>query len=213
MSVLQVKRFVDESIAGDKKWGRIRVLGGEPLIHPNALDIIDILLEYRNKYSPYTKIEVTTNGYGPEVAGRLEKIPCDISVNNTKKTGKYQKKFEAFNEAPVDQWHYFLTDYINCCWITQDCGIGLNRYGYYQCAVAGSIDRVLGFDIGSKKLPVNASEFSRQKRILCKYCGHFIRRKFVPVDQRIEVKGEPRSKSWIKAYRRYDEEKPSLNLY
>jgi hypothetical protein len=213
MTTSQIKKFIDESIKRDKNWRRIRVLGGEPLLHPSIFDIIGLLSAYRDEYSPGTRVEVTTNGFGREVAEVLGKIPRDIWVNNTKKEGRLQKKFEAFNMAPADDMRYCLADFTNGCWITHDCGMGLNRYGYYQCAVAGSIDRVMGFDQGIKKLPTSASEFSRQKRTLCKYCGHFIRRGYVPADLRIEVNGEPQSKSWINAYRIYGRQKPILSLY
>ncbi len=183
------------------------------MLHPDIFEIVNTISIYRDEHSPITKIEITTNGYGNEVNERLKKIPEDIWVNNTKKDGRYQKKFEAFNIAPCDKWHNILTDFVNGCWITHDCGIGLNRYGYYPCAVAGSIDRVFGFDKGFKKLPDYTSEFNEQKRMLCKYCGHFIRRKFVPVDQRTAVIGEPRSKSWVNSYRKYRENPPVLDMY
>lgn len=213
MSMGQIQKFIDESISKEKKWKRIRVLGGEPTLHPQFWEIVGALTEYRDTYSTATEIEITSNGYGKEVNRILEKIPGDLWVNNTKKVGRFQKKFEAFNLAPSDQRKNFLTDYTNGCWITQDCGMGLNRYGYYQCAVAGSIDRVFGFDIGQKTLPSTGTEINKQKRLLCKYCGHFLHRKYVQPDSRFTVDGEPKSKSWICAYKMYKNCPPNLKTY
>lgn len=203
MTVEQIKKFIGESVNNNKHWSRIRILGGEPTIHPDIDDIINILLDYKEKYSLSSRIELTTNNYGPEVNRKLLKMPRKIYVNDTHKTGRFQKKFVAFNLAPCDYNIYSFSDYTNACWITKDCGIGLNRYGYYHCGVGGSIDRVFGFDIGLKKMPQNTSEFRKQKIKLCKLCGHFLCRKYIHPEQRVPIEGEPKSKTWISAYNLY----------
>ena len=91
--------------------------------------------------------------------------------------------------------------------------MGLNRYGYYQCGVAGSIDRVFGFDIGIKKLPEITCDFDIQKRTLCSLCGHFTQRTFVPANERVPVQGEPHSISWAMSYKKYSKNAPILSLY
>jgi len=212
MSVEQIRKFIDESIANNKHWSRIRILGGEPTLHPDLEEILRILLDYKEKYSPSTWLELTTNNFGPEVNRKLLKVPRKIYVNNTSKTGRFQKKFEAFNLAPCDNMMYAFTDFTNACWITNDCGMGLNRYGYYQCGAAGSIDRVFGFNIGLKKLPMDQFEFTKQKNNLCNLCGHFARRRFVPRNLCKPVNGEPKSNKWILAYDNYLKQS-ALNLY
>ncbi|BAI61025.1 conserved hypothetical protein [Methanocella paludicola SANAE] len=212
MSLEQIRKFIDESISNDKHWSRIRVLGGEPTLHPDIDKILKILLDYKENYSPTTWLELTTNNFGPEVNRKLLKVPRKIYVNNTRKMGRFQKKFEAFNLAPCDNRIYAFTDFTNACWITNDCGMGLNRYGYYQCGAAGSIDRVFGMNIGLKKLPVYQSEFYDQKTNLCSLCGHFARRRFVPGNLCKPVNGEPKSNRWILAYENYSKQ-PTLSLY
>ncbi len=44
MSVAQIRHFLAESRDRGQKWRMIRVIGGEPTIHPNFLEIIGLLV-------------------------------------------------------------------------------------------------------------------------------------------------------------------------
>jgi uncharacterized radical SAM superfamily Fe-S cluster-containing enzyme len=163
MTIEQVKKFIRQTKDTSRDLKRIRVLGGEPLLHPNILEILDILLED----SQGIIIEVATNGYGEKVKETINSIPSHINVINSYKTSPEIENFEPSNLAPSDLTDFSQKDYENACWITQECGIGFNQYGYYHCAVAAGIDRVMGIDIGLKELPINDEEFLEQKRKLC----------------------------------------------
>ncbi len=212
MALGQLERFVDETRNRRKKWKRIRIMGGEPLLHPGVRDILPIFADFRRE-NPDTLIEVVTNGYGEKVRKAIGKIPREITLKNTNKPRRFQKKFVAFNLAPIDKRKHIQTDISNGCWITEECGIGLNAYGYYPCGVGGSIDRVFGFDIGLKKLPSRNGSLREQKRRLCPLCGHYNNRKFIPIPDREPVVGEPKSKSWIKGYELYRKAPPVLTKY
>lgn len=213
MSQKQIEIFVKESIANNIYWEKIGVLGGEPLIHPELEEILDILLSYKQNFSPATEMQITTNGYGKKVISQFSKIPKGISLVNTRKTTPRQEHFEPFNRAPIDQWRFVFSNYQNCCSTTSDCGLGLNTYGFYPCGVAGSIDRVMGFDIGLKKLPVRSEELSPLKLTLCKYCGHFCSRHYILPEYRKKLTGTPMSKSWIQAYQNFEQNKLNLTKY
>lgn len=212
MTLVQLERFVDETRIMSRKWKRIRIMGGEPLLHPNVEEILEIFADFRRENSE-TLIEVITNGYGEIVRKAMRKIPPMITLKNTNKTKRFQRKFEPFNLAPIDKRRHILTDFSNGCWITEECGIGLNAYGYYPCGVGGSIDRVFGFDIGRKELPSENDPMTDQKRKLCPLCGHFANRRFIPIAEREAVLGEPKSKSWIEAYKRHKKAPPVLTKY
>ena len=214
MTVRQVEKFVQESITMDKRWAHIHLTGGEALLHPDIFEILEVMDNYRRERSPDTVVELLTNGYGTVVNNRLRKVPGNIKVINSRKTNsRRQGQFDAFNLAPCDQWYNFMTDYVNGCWVTQIMGCGLNRYGYYPCIVAGAIDRVFGFDIGIKQLPVQRSAFDEQKRRLCRYCGHFPPGSFIVPELRVGVQGEPRSREWVDSYKNYHEHPPALTVY
>ena len=212
ISIEQIYKFLRETYDKNHHWRRIRILGGEPYLHPKIDTFLDILNKYQSENRD-TIIEIVTNGNGPKVNQCIKKTPSNIILNNTKKVVQFNRKFEPINIAPVDITQYLPSDYKKACWITEECGIGLNPYGYYQCGVAGSIDRVFGFNIGLKELPIDQQQLIYLKRKLCKYCGHFLNQKFIPPEKRTPVIGEPKSKSWEIAYSKYKKQKPSMTLY
>ncbi|MCQ1537135.1 radical SAM protein [Methanosarcina sp. KYL-1] len=212
MSTEQIGKFLEETQKKNRSWKRIRILGGEPYLHPEIHEIMRMLAEYKSENRD-TVVEIVTNGYGPEVNKAIKNTPTDIIIKNTKKVSQYNKKFEPFNIAPVDKKEYLSSDYTKACWITEECGMGLNPYGYYQCGVAGSIDRVFGFDIGLKKMPDEQQQLTPLKKKLCAYCGHFLNQKFIPPEARKPLIGEPQTRSWKMAYSNYKKQKPSMTVY
>jgi hypothetical protein len=204
MSLDQIRRFIVESTAARAPWETIRVLGGEPTLHPDLIQILELLLDYRETASPATCIAMITNGSGPYVKRVLEKIPAGVEVRNTEKEHGLAP-FDAFNSAPADSPLYRYADYANACAIHSFCGMGLTPYGYYPCAVAGGIDRILGLDVGRKELPAPDDPMLEELRLLCRYCGHF---GFARPTKRKKV-----SPFWRDAYARYRERKPHLTIY
>ena len=49
MTVDQVQAFVDESLELGWKWEMISLLGGEPTMHPDFQEILEVLNEYRKQ--------------------------------------------------------------------------------------------------------------------------------------------------------------------
>lgn len=199
ISIERIQGFVDESIKSDKYWKRIRVLGGEPTLHPNFIEIIDELLRYKS-YFPSCLIEVVTNGYGEKVKSIIKKIPKEIWIENSEKQEKIQPDFGPFNLAPIDEQKYAFSDYSNGCSIMSECGMGLTTLGYYPCAVAGGIDRILGESIGYKYLPDDSDNMEQLAKKLCQYCGRFRDGHFVPKNLRKPLMKQETSKSWEKLY-------------
>ncbi|MET0068178.1 MAG: radical SAM protein [Candidatus Thiodiazotropha sp.] len=202
----QIRRFVDESVASAQSWEQIRLLGGEPTLHPELDEILAVLLTWRSEHSPATRIELTSNGYGPRVARVIQGLPTGVVVNNTRKSSRSQS-FRSFNIAPLDRAEYTFADYRNGCRVIQVSGIGLTPYGWYPCPIAGGIDRVMGFDLGLKRMPEHEDDMLDQLRTFCPLCGHFKRLFEFPL-------GEPRQSGvWLRAYTRYRQSPPALTRY
>ena len=205
MTVEQIQMFIKESIEKNANWEQIKVLGGEPTLHPDLLEILSLLIEYKKYSSSGVHIQLVTNGYGTKVADVLSKIPTDIEIENSMKTS-VGNEFLPFNKAPKDFILFKNADFSNGCHIPFVCGIGLTPYGYYPCAVAGGIDRVFGYDIGRKELPSTNDTMVDQLRVFCELCGHFL-------TARSRTTSEVMSPAWKEAYKRYKMVKPSLSLY
>ncbi len=202
MDVKQIQRFVKESIDVNQHWKQIRLLGGEPTLHPELFTILNILLDWQKSHSPNTKIELATNGYGHKVQEVIKRLPSKIKVDNTLKDSRVQP-FETFNIAPDDCPEYINANYTNGCRVTNWDGIGLTPYGWYPCAVAGGIDRIIGLDLGRKRMPTSEDNMFDQMNVFCRLCGLFKRRYEDAPD------GPLMSKSWEQAYKRHIEEAPS----
>jgi len=205
MTVNQIRKFINESAASQMKWRHIRLLGGEPTLHPDLMEILSDLLEYKRAYSPMTKLKLATNGHGKKVNEVLARLPGTIEIENSMKEGNVTN-FAPFNMAPRDSVRYRFADYSNGCRIIEECGIGLTPYGYYCCAIAGSIDRVFGFDLGRKTLPLPSDFLMDQLKVFCGFCGHF-----VTLDRHHTE--EEMTERWKSAYKEYSSARPRLSRY
>lgn len=207
MSVEQIKRFVNESIKLNWRWENIRLIGGEPTLHPQLFEILKILKRYKD-LNPKCGIELSTNGLGTKVNEVLSKLPDWVIVANSNKESGIPK-FSSYNTAPIDLEKYKKGDFSKGCPIITICGLGLNRYGYYACGPGASVDRVFGFDIGEKKLQLmNNSVLKNQLKILCRYCGHF-----KDIYGAEKISGREISDSWEEAYEKYKKRRPKLDVY
>jgi glycosyltransferase involved in cell wall biosynthesis len=214
MPLALIKEFVKESIELNKKWELINLLGGEPTIHPEFLQIVDeILYNYIEKHSQDTVLQITSNGYGDLVRKNLDLLPKHKSVVidvASFKDDRVIPYFSPFNQAPVDKDNCVEEDYGKGCWVTSYCGIGLNHMGYYPCGVAGGIDRVMKLNKGVATLKEVDDSMKVKLNDFCRYCGNFSdyavnNGDFIPRCEKGELKKAVISSTWKKAYQEYND--------
>ena len=178
METSDIEQFVAESIRLGKKWRQINVLGGEPTLHKDFLNILQLLQDYADSHSPRTIIKVVSNGYTErsrqlcdEARSRFRNVVIDYDSYKTTNTVDY---FSPFNDAPIDDEHFANADFSKACWVAGYCGIGLNARGYYGCAVCGAIDRVLNGNNGVSSFKLLTEDKLREHyRQFCSLCGNF----------------------------------------
>jgi len=202
MPIEMIKEFLSQTEERGHIWESVHILGGEPTLHPNFLEIIDLLDKWFNKNSPTTELKVISNGYSRKSKDILNMIPEYCYHKKSIKKSKNLPYFEPFNTAPIDLPEWEKEDFSKGCWISQNCGIGLTPQGYFPCAVSGGIERIFRLGKGLTQLPQNA-EFLKSMFIdYCRFCGHFFQDKYSSRTAResITVDVYNISHSWKQAY-------------
>ena len=181
MPIEVIQNFLSETETKGIRWESLHILGGEPTLHPDFVEIVLTLDEWFQRHSPETDLKVITNGVSKLTKSNIEKIPERWHYDNSFKIDfqKATSHFEPFNLAPIDLEEWKEQDFRKGCYITQDSGIGLTPYGYFHCAIAGGMERIMNLGHGLESIPDHPWEMLEMMEDYCKNCGHFLSDTFV----------------------------------
>jgi len=200
MTIEQIEVFVNDSIRLNWQWNSIMIIGGEPTMHPNLLEIIKVIKKYKD-FNRACIIRLMTNG--SDVAKKvLPVIPSWVVIQNNAKTKltKYQGHYMPFCVAPADIGEWDQYNLVKCnrpCM----CGMGLTKDGFFLCHLSGGIHRVFGLEKGIEKLDdVTFESLNKLLPLSCKYCGFYFEagERYKKYDINIITK------SWEEAYKNYN---------
>jgi len=215
MALEQVKLFIAESLELDWEWERIRVLGGEPTLHPQFADIVIALAEYIETVGRGF-IQVLSNGVGEKshkAAGWLEAIGVDLHCEQKEK-GVQPVWFHNTRIVQVDRDPN--TGIVPPCAIfdARGCGIGLTRHGYFLDGAGATVARVSGLDIGIQSLRyVTMDNMLEQSKVLCRICGHWTSADGSIGPEKLTKTGLVTGEYWTKTLETYNRNKPQLRVY
>jgi hypothetical protein len=213
MTLGQVRRFVDESLELSWEWERIRVLGGEPTLHPQFLEILAELVRYRETF-PGVFLQVLSNSQGKYEKYRETCERLNISLHaEAKQRGVQPHWFRNTRIAPVDRDPN--VGELPPCLIfgIRGCGIGLSRYGYFLDGAGASVARVAGLDIGVMSLhDMTFDAMYEQSKQICRLCGHW-----GPVDDpdpgiKVIKSGPVTGNFWAEKIAKWQESPPPMSV-
>jgi hypothetical protein len=136
MTVEQINMFVQKLKEENKKIVRVKVVGGEPTIHPQLQEVCDILSK-AHVHGWIGKIDVNTNGTTLDTL-RMPAMP-GIFFKVSRPSRKAHRPF-LWNPKDIG------LDTFGPCAMPRRCGFSLDARGWLPCSAAPAIVRVYGLE-------------------------------------------------------------------
>jgi len=203
LSVEDVQKLCDESVACDYPWQLITLHGGEPSLHPKILEILKVLIAYKHQHNPRVRLWVLSNDAGMKVKETLVRIaafgvpigraPKKVGSANINHHGD-KMEYVPVNESPID----INEPYTLGCFQPRDCGIAYNKFGFYECSPAASAARVFGYPPIAKTVSeLDQGELEEGYKEHCRHCGF-------SMPERRRVTEQLTTPTWQKAFDLYN---------
>lgn len=222
--VTEVFRQVDEL---RPRWTpRVIIIGGEPTLHPQFLEICKMSVEWSRCHRPDNFVQVFSNGTTERTRALLERARlehnCSIPKDEWKtesitgeNAGSIKWRMDTY-VSPTDAGLTFEDHGVCYQASSQICGVGVYHEGYTLCPPAGPLSALLGLPEGLVMTKRIADLFDpvwaeRATRIACEACGYAmdqrgkteaIREGFARyvAEQPLGQAGTPMSPTWVRAF-------------
>jgi len=193
MDIAQIQKFIKEIEQKNVIVDRMKLIGGEPLLHPNFVEVVEELIKSDN--IRYVKIETNQT---------LPKPPFNNNKIHYQGRTVGRKHHIPYTISPIDLG-YNITPNPRCPAITR-CGYSLDKYGFLPCSPAIMIVRLFNlWDLYKKELPTEPWGLEE----ICKHCTQSLpkswREQYSNRDIRSFTKEELEpSKLWREAKEKWD---------
>jgi len=166
ISIERIKNFVDSARAIPGGVGHVKILGGEPLLHPQFKEIFEILYD-ATKDGTIKLLKLDSNHIIP--------IPEYAFVPGVRLMNKkFRKKYHAWICNPKDLG--ITTGAMPSCSMLYRCGKSLDNKGYLPCSQAIGIVRTFGLEhLYKQELPMAPWGLDE----ICPYCPNSMPRKWI----------------------------------
>lgn len=194
LPVETIEQLITDSIALAWPWWKIRLHGGEPILHSRFRDVCVLLADYWHRHNPaMEEIRVLTNGWGnhwrePMTFAESLGMTAGIAAKTPE-----APEYVAVNMSPADSG--FPGEE---CDAPRDCGIALNNRGFYPCSMAAGAARVLDHPPAATRLAdVTVERMQESMAWCCRHCGFA----HAPTKRTTVQETSP---TWAAALERYD---------
>lgn len=189
ISLEAIQKFVDESIELNYNWTRIGIMGGEPTVHPQLHEILNILHEY-HIFNPTCHFWTRSNCI----------IPFDCPGWVEFQENKDHSYHHAFYVSPIDVGYPMDK---RTCHVLYDCGLMYSVNGYLPCCNSNVHIRALRLVDGVQSLRnVTYESMMQLCKLYCKHCGWYMMDDFCN-GHLLTYPDTYMSETWVDAKKRY----------
>ena len=180
MTKERLGEFLEEVKAEGIELKRMRIVGGEPTLHPDFLEMTTMCIRYSEETEYRCNVRIFSNQHAPRTRTLLDEV--HRKHPSLQMMGAHKKESWVFPRMTRYEYVSPKDAGIDCPWPCPNmgsrgkCGNGVDQVGYSLCPTAGPIDAILG--LGARATTIKQMldpEFVRwQSETICSRCGQFM---------------------------------------
>jgi hypothetical protein len=195
LSLADIQRFIKETINAGWRWNIVKVVGGEPTLHPDIVEIVKLIKKGKitnNIFFFSNDISEKSKELKEIITPLVNRYVTRLGVGGYKSKDKlsYEHHYTPYIK-PSDIGVNYKAN-VNKCTIPFKCGMGFTSRGYGICCNAVNFMRILGHDSSLRTLTdlLSRKKYIEQMEKYCSICG-------IPFD----IKKEVMSEYWINTFK------------